>query len=599
MPFLIFGKNSVITNYDFLDHVLPYYKMFHDNALFFQFNVPTKGFNEISTLHYSLINFNLSTLLYAFLDDFTALITNHFLTILIGSFSMFLLLHRYFKFSFYLSMFVSVCYAILPVVPNFGIPIATIPFIIYIFLCLYKKYQGFSYKSLLLLFYPFFSRFAEIGIFILFLWMTGIFISSIKYHKININLLTSFLMLCIGYILVDIRLFYVLFILGIPLNRILFSSADNTVFTMINILFSSWKEYLVSGYYHVASVQKKIIFPLTVLITSFYLFINYTDIKASRKNTKIQFFNLLRNISGKFGVLLLCEASIIIFTFIAGLYRSGLFEKLIEKFLPILSGFQWNRFYIFSRVLWYIIFALCLETFLNIRSSSLTFLVYGKRYDVPARFWTSLVLIISCLQLFNIMTVKADYNNARATWAYGRHLLFAKFNSKKHAEILKNDDYLITYNDFFSPGLFNAIKKDISYNNEKVAAFGYHPSILMYNGFNCIDGINNAYPLSYYNKFRTLIEPELEVNKKARDFFSSQGNIFLYLFSTEIDYRPTKNKDRQPANLNIDINVFINDFNGKYILSCTEILNADDLGIRFVKQYNDSNSIYRIYLYMT
>jgi hypothetical protein len=288
---------------------------------------------------------------------------------------------------------------------------------------------------------------------------------------------------------------------------------------------------------------------------------------------------------------------IIAFSFIAGLYLSGLLDKFIQRFLPVLSGFQWNRFYLFNRTLWYIIFALCLEMILNIRLSSPILLFNKKSYHIPERLWPILVLIISSLQLFNIMTAKIDYNNARATWAYREKYILAKINPKKHTAILETDDYMITYNEFFSPGLFNKIKADISYNNEKSAAFGYHPLILMYNGFNCIDGINNMYPLSYHNKFYTLIKPELDLNKKTMDFFLSSGSIFLYFFSSELDYRPTKNKNRQPANLNIDINVFVNEFDGKYILSCTEILNADDLGIYFIKKYTEPNSIYNIYLY--
>jgi hypothetical protein len=47
------------------------------------------------------------------------------------------------------------------------------------------------------------------------------------------------------------------------------------------------------------------------------------------------------------------------------------------------------------------------------------------------------------------------------------------------------------------------------------------------------------------------------------------------------------------------MNVFKEGFNGKYILSRIEISNADVFGLKFVKRYNDEDSIYDIYVYKT
>lgn len=49
----------------------------------------------------------------------------------------------------------------------------------------------------------------------------------------------------------------------------------------------------------------------------------------------------------------------------------------------------------------------------------------------------------------------------------------------------------ITYAEFFDTSLFEEIKKDIGYNGEKVVAFGFHPSVLIYNGFTTIDGYSS------------------------------------------------------------------------------------------------------------
>jgi hypothetical protein len=157
---------------------------------------------------------------------------------------------------------------------------------------------------------------------------------------------------------------------------------------------------------------------------------------------------------------------------------------------------------------------------------------------------------------------------------------------------------LLPLMEFYSEDLFTTIKDDIDYTDEKVVAFGYHPAVLMYNGFNCIDGYNNAYPLSYMQKFRTLIAPELEINKEAREYYDNWGGR-MYLYNSELSYEPTRNKDTLPTKLNIDMNVFWNDFDGRYILSRAEISNAGTLGLDFVNRYFDEESIYTVYLYAT
>ena len=73
----------------------------------------------------------------------------------------------------------------------------------------------------------------------------------------------------------------------------------------------------------------------------------------------------------------------------------------------------------------------------------------------------------------------------------------------------------------------------------------------------------------------------------------------MYLYNSELGYKPTIKKDTSPVNLNIDMEVFRNDFIGKYILSRAEISNSDALGLKFVKRYYDDESIYTIYLYQS
>jgi hypothetical protein len=97
-------------------------------------------------------------------------------------------------------------------------------------------------------------------------------------------------------------------------------------------------------------------------------------------------------------------------------------------------------------------------------------------------------------------------------------------------------------------------------------------------------------------KFRRLIAPELEINKVERDYFDNWDGR-MYLYSSELNYEPTRNKSTVPIKFNIDMNIFKTDFKGGYILACAEISNKDELRLDFVSKYCDKKSIYTIYSY--
>ncbi|MDR0524492.1 MAG: DUF6044 family protein [Spirochaetaceae bacterium] len=119
---------------------------------------------------------------------------------------------------------------------------------------------------------------------------------------------------------------------------------------------------------------------------------------------------------------------------------------------------------------------------------------------------------------------------------------------------------------------------------------------MLYNGFNCIDGYNGVYPLSYMRRFRKLIEPEFLVNKSAMEYFDSWGGR-CYIYNSELSYQPTRNKNANAVNLHINMEIFTHDFNGKYIISRAEIKNAKTLGVSLVGVFTDPDSIYTIFVY--
>jgi hypothetical protein len=158
--------------------------MYHDNGLFFKFDAPTKGFSEMSTLYYGFVDFSLTPLLYSLFNDFTAYTINTYFYILLGFFSMYLLLKKIGSIDTILIILLSLCYAILPVVPTWYIALSTLPLIITVFYHFaFRKNNAFSWKVLFLLFYPFFSSFSTTGIFILGFWLLGLVVLGIKTKK--------------------------------------------------------------------------------------------------------------------------------------------------------------------------------------------------------------------------------------------------------------------------------------------------------------------------------------------------------------------------------------------------------------------------------
>jgi hypothetical protein len=494
---------------------------------------------------------------------------------------MYLLLKKIYSDDIKLIIIVSLLYAILPIVPTTSIGISTIPFAIFFFIKLSEN-KVFLKRTIFLLLYPFFSTFTYAGIFILFFWLSGIIIFLFKYKNVNINLLIGFLFLCVGYIIVDLQLFYVMFIVKEELNRSVYSTGESiSIFKFYDI----FKNYIKNGYYHAASMQKIIIIPLSIIVSIFLLiriYINYFKEKKVRlkilcQDSKITF------------LVFFIEITIIVFYFISAIHDAKIVFNFIEKYFPILSGFNWGRVWIFNRMLWYILFYLCLHYIRKIKIVSIEFMQQYNSFFMDYKIFNIIVLVLILLQSVNIAISPVLYNDRAITW-YNE--LFIK------SGLVNNDTNIISYKEFFDGPLFNKIKKEIFYNNENVAAFGYHPSILMYNGFRCIDGYNNAYPLKYMKKFRSLIEPELNINPEARNYYDKWGGR-MYLYSSEIDTQPTRNKDMSPVRLNININVFKNDFNGKYILSRVKISNKAELGLNFRGAYTHEGSIYRIFVYET
>ncbi len=413
----------------------------------------------------------------------------------------------------------------------------------------------------------------------------------IKNRKINPNLFVGFFLLCIGYIISDIRLFYVMLSNEVPsFNRSMAIIHPVDFIAKIQTLFNQFVKYFINGYFFASPLNNLIVMPVALFVSSCCAVTAIGKMKRCSGTIAARIKTVFNESAPDVKRLFLLEIIVVALCFIAAIDDSGLLDKFIAKFIPVLTGFVWNRVWIFNRVLWYVIFAFCITIIMknNIGEH------IGKKLKLPEHFSRICAGILVCLQLGYITLVPVIYNDQVKIWF--DQTVIKTGVAKKILPGIEYDKF-ISYKEFFATEYFNRIKKDISYSGEKVAALGYHANILIYNGFNCIDGYNNLYTLSYKRRFKDLITPELEINELASETYDDWAWPRMYLYNENLPYDRTRNKNTTPIKLNINMDVFKNDFKATYILSRAEISNCDTLGLELVKRYYDDESIYTIYLY--
>jgi len=168
--------------------------------------------------------------------------------------------------------------------------------------------------------------------------------------------------------------------------------------------------------------------------------------------------------------------------------------KLVKTVLPFLDGINYSRICFFNRMIFHCWFAFSLITISKIFS--------GKKFRV-------ITSLIACAQIAAVLSFSGIYG-------------YSYLNLNRN-ELLQNgpSNHCMTFREFYSENLFDEIKADLKYNGEGVAALGYHPGVLIYNGFSTIDGYNNFYPLKRALEFREIIEPQLNRNAKHKEYYDS------------------------------------------------------------------------------
>lgn len=429
-----------VEHHDNLDQHFGWYKLLSDNNAWFLGNnesIPHMGDISRGLLLPETQLVNIIFMIFPTLLGHCILILTKFT---IGYFS-FVALSNYILSERYLPKIyialISISFALTSGNENLYIAQASIPLIAY----LYIKYIREQKLVILacMFFYPILSELTRFGMFILiFMSVHCAYLLYIKDRKLK-NSLVSICVLSVGYLCVEYRL-----ILSIVLSNedtIRKTMVTDSEGNFITVFLSSF----LKGHYHFSSYIYVFI-PL-VLYLMYYMYKERVAIPKA---------------------VYLIGLTIVFNSFIYALYTTTDVQYVFWDIVTPLAGWDFSRFIWFNSFLWHLLILILL---------SYTYIIEKNR---------KVVLILLSLQvLFTVVYPK-----------YGND-----FYKTIKCNYLTICEYNLSYNEFYSTDLFSSIKTDLEYKgNEKVIAFGIHPSILVYNGFYTMDGYHNAYYQSYKDK---------------------------------------------------------------------------------------------------
>lgn len=554
LVFGIFGESSIISVHDNLDLFVAQFQMLKNADAFFLHDEYISFLGGISR-DVLPSEFSLYSILYMILPSYWAYVTGYLLKIVIAIVSCILLARdfcgeNYTKYKPLVTM-TGLAYGILNVFPAFGISFASIPLVVYLIRKIYKKPSFKWYLALLL--YPLLSYFSYFGLFILAYLVIALIWLFIRDKKFPGRILLAIVVLSAGYVACEYRLFWLMLFDDTATIRSTMEAGSYTTGQVILTIL----EGFAKGMFHAESVHTYLVMPVCLI---YFVYLNFTYLR--QKNRKAIFhdiYNLL--------MLILVFNSVVY-----GIYYWEGFRNVIETICPLLTGWQFNRTIFFNPFIWYAAF----------------FLVLKRLYDTEnkkAEYGANLLALLAVLLIVFSGTRYNDLYNTCVAKAY---------------ELLKDKQSdQLSYEEFYSTELFEEAKKDLNYNGQWAAAYGFHPAVLEYNDIATIDGYLGFYPQYYKEEFRKVIAPALERVPESAEYFDTWGaRAYLYSGTDLSIVGAVRDYQVSDQNIYIDLDEF-KALGGRYIFSRIELKNAQETGLTLAGIYEDESSPYTLYVYET
>lgn len=278
-----------------------------------------------------------------------------------------------------------------------------------------------------------------------------------------------------------------------------------------------------------------------------------------------------RNIKGIFQDVYNLLALVLVFNSVVyGIYYWEGFRNVVEALCPPLTGWQFNRTVFFSPFVWYAAFFFALK----------------RLYDSKKAAGEVLANLLALGAVLIIVLSGTRYNDLYHT-CFSQAYMYLKGAQTDQ----------LNFGEFYSAELFEEAKKDIGYEGQWAAAYGFYPAVLEYNGIATLDGYLGFYSQSYKEAFRRIIAPALDRVEESREYFDSWGaRAYLYSGTDLSIVNASRSYSVTDRDIYIDVDAF-KELGGRYIFSRIELANAKEKGLTLAGTYRNDKSPYVLYVY--
>ncbi len=539
LPFFIQGDGAYIRIHDNLEGEWMWLHLLKINGMAFEFSADAKIAQVMNGVERNAFpsGFSVPMLLVMLFGSYWGYLINYALIHTIAFVAMYLLLKTHFlkeQHQWNIALAVSLCFSMIPFFNSFGISVAGQPLLLLAVLNILKKRDSLI-DFLIFFLFPFYSSIVWAGTSVLFaMGLTLLVYTLIKRH-FHFRLFGAMVLMAVMYALVNFQMIQLSFFNSEFIShREAYNIFEQQDVGFIQSLLDSVYPFFFA-HYHVGTTVT-----LPVLIAAFFA---------------LYFFG-----NNRWLKYLLLSAAVICLLYGSYIYIAHVFGDM----LPFLITFKANRFIILLPLIWMLLLAVSLAKLQGIQKMRLP------------------VTVILCCAF-----ISAFFSNDE--WLHNMRQLSGR-------------QLKPSYKDFFSEPLFQEIEQFIGLpkSEYRVASLGMNPSIAQYNGFYTLDGLQAIYPLQHKSQFREIIAPELEKNEEIRKYFDAWGNR-CYLFASEMGTRDRhfmigKNQDVVLQNFEINPEAF-KKMGGQYLFSTCRINQPEKSGLKLLRQFELSDSYWKIYLY--
>lgn len=556
LPVLILGEGALFDSHDTYDGALLTY-MLKAKYLFSGMDTYPELMNGIPQSGMT-VPAPLFVLLYYFFSPFVAHLLQYLILSIVAFFGMYLCLKKITDFKCVATL-VSLLFALIPFAPVYGHSVAGLPLCIYAFICLYEKRRiSLSYVSIT--FFVLSSSLVYVGFACVCILAVLCFIFLFREIKRKCifekkHFYIGCLLLLLLYILTNLSLISETFLGGgFESHRVEFVLTSTPFWPTFKSVFLASAELAISCHYYLIVP----VFVLHIIETLRYK-------KMTNKEKKMYKF------------ISFCLGAII---FLCLFYALNFWEPVVSlrNMLPTsIKHFQFHRFCFFLPTLWYFVAAASLWEIWEIAIS------FNKYSVLNTLVAYAKILIMGLFMFMTIITIRRE---SIYRW---------NLNQLQNPTV----DYGITYEEYFATKQFEEIKDYIGKPQDtyKVASIGLCPAIPLYNGFYCIDGYSNNYPLSYKYAFREIIEKEIDKNEYIKTYFDSWGSrCYLYSNETNTSYGIGKGSDFVYTDLELNTDA-MKELGCNYLFAAAPIENAADMKLEFLEVFKNDVALYDVYVY--